>query len=162
MPRSSSIQFPYSRSDYLPRVSAGPAVLLVAHDPHTGVAASHGLRAAGYEVRSVRLGQSGTGDPRMGRGLVRDPVELVVIDASRRPSRAMSLLEALRAADGAIPAIVIAGGDAETREEAARLGAEAILDWPLDHARLRTAAEALVPVLREFDRDVETRGYSFH
>jgi CheY-like chemotaxis protein len=45
---------------------------------------------------------------------------------------------------------------------AARLGAEAVLDWPLDHARLRTAAEALVPVLREFDRDVETRGYSFH
>src|SRR5262245_37197305 len=162
MPRASSIQFPYIRSDHLPRVSAGPAVLLVADDPETGSAASLALRAAGYEVRAVRLGHRGIGDPRTGRGLVRDPVELVVLDASRRPSRAMSLLEALRAADGAIPAIVIASGDAETREEAARLGAEAVLDCPLDHARLRTAAEALVPVLREFDRDVETRGYSFH
>jgi len=162
MPRSSSIQVPYSRSDYLPRVSAGPAVLLVTDDPETGLAASRGLRAAGYEVRPVRLGHRGTGAPRMGRGLVRDPVELVVLDASRRPSRAMSFLEALRAADGAIPAIVIAGGDAETREEAARLGAEAVLDCPLDLARLRGAAEALVPVLGEFDRDVETRGYSFH
>lgn len=162
MPRASSTQFPYTRSDYLPRVSAGPAVLLVADDPETAFAASHGLRAAGYEIRPVRLGHRGTDDPRTGRGLVRDPVELVVLDASRRPSRAMSLLEALRAADGAIPAIVIASGDAETREEAARLGAEAIVDWPLDPARLRAAAEALVPVLREFDRDVETRGYSFH
>jgi len=94
--------------------------------------------------------------------LIRDPVELVVLDASRRPSPAMRLLEALRAADGTIPVIVIAGADPETREEASRLGAEGVLDPPLDVARLRAAAESLVPALPEFDRDVETRGYSFH
>jgi DNA-binding NtrC family response regulator len=89
-------------------------------------------------------------------------VELVVLDASSRPSRATQLLEALRAADSTIPVIVIAGPDSESREEAARLGAEAVLDSPLDLSRLRVAAETLVPALREFDREVETRGYSFH
>lgn len=137
------------------------AVLLVADNPSVAFTASHGLRAAGYEVRAVRLRQTAAGDPQIGRRLARDPVELVVLDASRRPSQAVKVLEALRSADSTIPAIVIAGKDAETRDEAARLGAEAVLDSPLDLSRLRAVAETLAPAIREFDRDVEVRGYSF-
>jgi CheY-like chemotaxis protein len=73
----------------------------------------------------------------------------------------MALLEALRAADGTIPVIVIAGAGTEARDEAKRLGAEVVLESPLDVPRLQSAAEALVPVLREFDVD-EVRGFSFH
>jgi DNA-binding response OmpR family regulator len=138
--------------------------LLVTDNPSAAFAASHSLRAAGYEVKTIRLEQTPdrTPDPQIGKKLVRDPVELVLLDASHRPSQAVSLLEALRAADSTIPAIVIAGTDAETREEASRLGAEAVLDSPLDLSRLRAVAESLAPPIRDFDREVEARGYSFH
>ncbi|HVV48773.1 MAG TPA: hypothetical protein VHO06_03865 [Polyangia bacterium] len=131
-------------------------------DASATFAASHDLGAAGYEVRTLRLDQTAASDPQIGRKLVRDPLELVVLDASRRPSEAMTLLEALRAADRSLPVVVIAGMAGETREEASRLGAEAVLDSPADVSRLRAAAEDLAPVLREFDREVEVRGYSFH
>ena len=162
MSRTSSTLFAYNRSNHVPRVSFGPAVLLVADNPSTGSAASHGLRAAGYEVKAVRLGQTAASNPQIAKRFVRDPVELVVLDASRRPSQAVRLLEGLRAADSTIPTIVIAGTDAETREEVSRLGAEAVLESPLDVSHLRAVAESLAPAIREFDRDVEARGYSFH
>jgi DNA-binding NtrC family response regulator len=144
-----------------PRVSSGPVVVLVADDPATGFYALRGLRTSGYEVKPVRLGLRAAGDVRKGRALVREPAELVVIDASQHPPVAMALLEALRAADGTIPVIVIAGAGTEARDEAKRLGAEVVLESPLDVPRLQSAAEALVPVLREFDVD-EVRGFSFH
>ena len=162
MPRVSSVQFAFNRSNHVPRVSSGPAVLLVADNPSTAFTASHGLRASGYEVKSIRFGQTAASDLQIGKRLVRDPVELVVLDASRRPSHALMVLEALRAADANIPAIVVAGPDAETRAEASRLGADAVLDSPLDMSRLRALAESLAPAIREFDREVEARGYTFH
>jgi hypothetical protein len=73
----------------------------------------------------------------------------------------MAFLEALRAADGTVPVIVLASGGPEARDEAKRLGAEVVLDSPLDVSGLRSAAEALVPALPEFDVD-EVRGYQFH
>jgi len=159
MRRVSSVE-PSKRFNH-PRVSSGPVVVLVADDPATGFHALRGLHTSGYEVKPVRLGLRAAGDVRNGRALIREPAELVVIDASQHPSVAMALLEALRAADGTVPVIVIAGDGAEARDEAKRLGAEVVLEAPLDVSRLRSAAEALVPVLREFDVD-EVRGYSFH
>lgn len=159
MRRLSSVESSFKRSSH-PRVSSGPVVVLVTDDPATGLSALRGLHASGYEVKPVRLGARATRNLQKGTALIREPAELVVIDAARHPSQAMASLEALRATDGAVPVIVI-GGDTETRDEAKRLGAEVVLESPLDVSRLRSAAETLVPVLREFDVD-EVRGYSFH
>ena len=157
MPRSSSVEV--SSKVRQPRMSFGPAVLLVADDPVASTSAFHALQAAGYEVKFMRLGRQ-TGSAR-GKDLIRDPVELVVIDASRRSRDAMTLLEGLRAADSTLPVVVIASRASDIREEASYLGAEAVVELPLDASRLRSAAETLVPVLREFEVD-EARGYSFH
>jgi hypothetical protein len=43
-----------------------------------------------------------------------------------------------------------------------RLGAEAVLDSPLDDRRLLSAAERLAPLLRAFDVDLEAAASSFH
>ncbi len=157
MPRSSSVEV--SSKVRQPRMSFGPAVLLVADDPVTSVPAFHALQAAGYEVKFIRLGRHNGSAP--GKDLIRDPVELVVIDATRRAREAMTLLERLRTADNSLPVVVIAGGGTDIREEASHLGAEAVVDSPLDPSRLGSLAESMVPVLREFDVD-ETRGYLFH
>jgi len=159
MRRVSHVESSFKRVSH-PRVSSGPIVVLVADHPATGFAALRGLHMSGYEVRPVRLGLSATRDLKKGRALIREPAELIVIDASRHPTLAMLSLEALRATDGAVPVIVIAAGT-ETRDEAKRLGADVVLGSPLDVSGLRSAAEGLVPVLREFDVD-EVRGYSFH
>jgi CheY-like chemotaxis protein len=90
------------------------------------------------------------------------PVELVVLDASRQPPLALALIEALRQTDSSIPVIAVAGGDPATREEISRLGAEAVLDSPLDNGRLLSAAERLAPLLRGFTVDLESNGSSFH
>lgn len=160
MPRASSVESSSRRFGH-PRGSSGPVVVLVADDPAAGFSALRGLHSSGYEVKPVRLGSKATGDLQSGRAVIRESAELVVIDASRRPSAAMAFLEALRAADGTVPVIVVAAAGAEARDEAKRLGAEVVLESPLDVSRLRSAAETLVPVLREFDVD-EVRGYSFH
>lgn len=161
MRRASSFELPPKRPHHLPRVSSGPVALLAADDPAAGFAAARGLHASGYEVRPVRLGAKATGDLRRGRALSRQPAELVVIDASRHQPLAMGFLDALRHEDASVPTIVIVGPGADVRDEAARLGADLVLDSPLDIGRLRSAAESLVPVFREFDGD-EARGYSFH
>lgn len=160
MRRVSSVESSTKRYAH-PRVSSGPVVLLVADDPATGFSGLRALNMSGYEVKPVRLGLRATGDLQKGRSPIREPAELVVIDASHRHSLAMAFLEALRAVDGAVPVIVLAGGSPETRDEARRLGAEVVLESPLDVAGLRSAAEALVPALPEFDVD-EVRGYQFH
>lgn len=48
------------------------------------------------------------------------------------------------------------------RGEMSRLGAEAVLDSPLDDRRLLSAAERLAPLLRAFDVDLEAAASSFH
>jgi CheY-like chemotaxis protein len=100
----------------------------------------------------------------LGKGTARTlgPIELVVLDASRQPPLALALLEALRQTDSTIPVIAVAGGDPATREEISRLGAEAVLDSPLDDRRLLSAAERLAPLLRGFNVDLESHGPSFH
>jgi len=157
MRRVSPVELPAKRSS----VSSGPVVVLVTDDPAVGFSALRELHGVGYEVKPVRLRLRASDDVRKGRALIRERAELVVIDASQHPSLALALLEALRATDGTVPVIVIAGDDDGARDEAERLGAEAVLEASLDVSRLRAAAEALVPVLRELDVD-EVRGYSFH
>ena len=158
--RGSHVEASAKRSSH-PRVSSGPVVVLVADDPAIAFSALRGLNLSGYEVKPVRLGLRSTRDLKKGRALIRESAELVVIDASRHPTLAMASFESLRATDGTVPVIVIAGVGTDTHDEAKRLGAEVVLDSPLDISRLRSAAEALVPVLREFDVD-EVRGYQFH
>ncbi len=156
--------------DYLPRrfqripsrSSFGPIVLLIGDEPTTKSAALSVLQHAGYEVRSVRLEMRTAAHLAKGTRATLGPVELVVLDASRQPPLALALLEALRQTDSTIPVIAVAGGDPATREEISRLGAEAVLDSPLDDRRLLSAAERLAPLLRGFTVDLESDGPSFH
>jgi CheY-like chemotaxis protein len=156
--------------DYLPRrfqripspSSFGPIVLLIGDEPTTRSTALRVLQHAGYEVRSVRLEMRTAAHLAKRTGQTLGPIELVVLDASRQPPLALALLEALRQTDSTIPVIAVAGGDPATREEISRLGAEAVLDSPLDDRRLLSAAERLAPLLRGFNVDLESDSSSFH
>src|SRR6185369_12319552 len=132
----------------------GPGVLLIGDDPATRSAALRALLRAGYEVRSAPLEMRTASYLRRGGGPTRGPIELVVLDASRQPQLALTLFEALRQSDGTIPVIAVVGEDPATREEMSRLGAESVLDSPLDDRRLLSATERLAPLLRAFDIDV--------
>lgn len=163
MPKGHSVELDQDRFSRSPRSpSVGPVVLFIGDEPSTASSVLHALQRDGYEVRPLSLGPRTAINLRSGRGVQRQPVELVVLDASRQARLALASLEALRTVDGAIPAIVIADGDAATRAEAARLGADVVLQSPADTSRLRSAARALVPPLPEFDRVVEARGYVCH
>ncbi len=142
--------------------SFGPIVLLIDDEPTARSAALRVLQHAGYEVRSARLEMRTAAHLAKGTGATLGPVELVVLDASRQPPLALELLEALRQTDSTIPVIAVAGGDPATREEISRLGAEAVLDSPLDDRRLLSAAEQLAPLLRGFNADLESHVSSFH
>jgi CheY-like chemotaxis protein len=156
--------------NYLPRRfqripspgSFGPIVLLIGDEPTARSAALRVLQYAGYEVRSARLEMRTAAHLGKGTGQTLGPIELVVLDASRQPPLALALLEALRQTDSTIPVIAVAGGDPATREEISRLGAEAVLDSPLDDRHLLSAAERLAPLLRGFNVDLESDGSSFH
>ena len=156
--------------EYLPRrfqrilspSSFGPIVLLIGDEPTTRLTALRVLQHAGYEVRCARLEMRTAAHLGKATGATLGPIELVVLDASRQPPLSLALLEALRQTDSTIPVIAVVGGDPATREEISRLGAEAVLDSPLDDRRLLSAAERLAPLLRGFDVDLESFGSSFH
>jgi CheY-like chemotaxis protein len=156
--------------DYLPRrfqripssSSFGPIVLLIGDEPTTRSTTLRVLQHAGYEVRCARLEMRTAAPLGKGTGPTLGPIEFVILDASRQPTLALALLEALRQTDSTIPVIAAVGGDAATREEISRLGAEAVLDSPLDDRRLLSAAERLAPLLHGFNVDLESDGFSFH
>ena len=146
-----------------PRLSSvGPVVDLVTGDSSTSQPVLRALQGIGYEVKWIRLGPGTVESMRKSNGLQRARAELVILDASQAPQPALSYLEALRGVDGALPVIVIASADPATRGEALRLGAEAVLDAPVDVSLLRSAAESLTPLFRGVDVVVEPYRPAFH
>jgi CheY-like chemotaxis protein len=136
-----------------------PLVLLASDDTPAMSLAARTLRGAGYEVRPVHLGARAveslrrSGKPR----LPGDAIELVLLDATSRPWIALALLDALRSVDSCTPVIVLADSSPSTREEANRLGVEAVIESPLDAAELLRTVETLAPPIPSFDLELGDR-----
>ncbi len=116
-------------------------VLLAEDDPSFRLLVAASLRRDGFEVTEV-------GD---GRELVRrvashvqageDPFDLVVSDIRMPQMTGLDALAGLRRADWATRVILISAfADHEVREEARRLGADAVFSKPFDLSDLRTMA----------------------
>lgn len=144
--------------------SLTPRVLAAGDDPAMSSIVCRALHDAGYRVTSTRLSARMAEHLRKGHspGAQDDPFELLVLDASTRPWVALGLLEAVRRTYRALPTIVITDADPQTREEAARLGAEAIIAAPVVAEELQRAAEALAPPIPDLEADFAERGYPVH
>lgn len=101
------------------------------------------LRQDGFEVIEI---EDGVGLlERVGKSILgrSDPgsIQLIIADNRMPVLSGLDVLGRLRRADDATPFILItAFGDAETHDEAARLGASAVFDKPFDLDDLRLAA----------------------
>jgi CheY-like chemotaxis protein len=123
-------------------------ILLAEDHPETRALLATMLRGQGYEVLEAANGYeflavvSRAWLQRSGRF-----PDLIITDVRMPGPSGLRIIESLRASYWFIPVIVItAFGDPETHEEAARLGAHAVIDKPFDLARLReTVVELLVP-----------------
>ncbi|WP_437753824.1 response regulator [Sorangium sp. So ce1389] len=121
-------------------------VLLAEDDRELRRLLATALRRDGYEVLEARDGNHLL--ELMGESLVSSggtPPDLVVSDV-RMPGRSgMELLAGLRREDWSTPVVLItAFGDPETHAEAYRLGADAVLDKPLDVDDLRIVVQTLI------------------
>jgi DNA-binding response OmpR family regulator len=136
-------------SDYV--TPLGPFVLFGSDDPTVTSVGTRIFRGAGYRVRAARVELLTTRHLLgSGRGFPGEGVELVVLDASKQAERALAVLEALRGRDATVPVILIAGSDPGLRDEAARLGADALVDVPLEMTKLRGLVEVLTPFVPDF------------
>lgn len=154
VPSAESTPNRFSRSSRLS--SPGATVLLVWDDPLFHDLSRRALKPDGYDVRSVQLGARASAHWRC------NPVELLVLDATRDPRRALTFFEDVRKRDGALPVIVIAGTNRATKEEAVRLGAATVLDASLDVSRLLRAAASLAPFIPGVDPKLELHGSLAH
>ncbi|WP_437587626.1 response regulator [Sorangium sp. So ce1000] len=129
------------------RPAATPVrVLLAEDDRELRLLLATALRRDGYEVLEAHNANHLL--ELMGEALVSGgggPVDVVVSDI-RMPGRSgLELLAGLRRDDWATPVVLItAFGDPETHAEAYRLGADAVLDKPLDVDDLRVVIQTLV------------------
>jgi DNA-binding NtrC family response regulator len=120
-----------------------PRVVLAEDDDDVRVSLAELLRSEGYEVVEVTSGidvlQHLTVTAEQAG---RRPSEVLITDVRMPGLNGMRLLEGLRAMGATIPVVVItAFADDETRRQAARLGASAVLDKPID-------VETLIATLR--------------
>ncbi|KYF93708.1 MULTISPECIES: response regulator [unclassified Sorangium] len=120
-------------------------VLLAEDDRELRLLLATALRRDGYEVLEARDANHLL--ELMGDALVSGggaPADVVVSDI-RMPGRSgLELLAGLRRDDWATPVVLItAFGDPETHAEAYRLGADAVLDKPLDVDDLRVVVQTL-------------------
>ncbi|WP_437809793.1 response regulator [Sorangium sp. So ce1078] len=123
-------------------------VLLAEDDRELRLLLATALRRDGYEVLEARDANHLL--ELMGDALVSGsgaPADVVVSDI-RMPGRSgLELLAGLRRDDWATPVVLItAFGDPETHAEAYRLGADAVLDKPLDVDDLRIVVQTLASV----------------
>ncbi|WP_437575472.1 response regulator [Sorangium sp. So ce887] len=129
-------------------VAAPVRVLLAEDDRELRLLLATALRRDGYEVLEARDANHLL--ELMGAALVSGngaPVDVVVSDI-RMPGRSgLELLAGLRRDDWATPVVLItAFGDPETHAEAYRLGADAVLDKPLDIDDLRIVVHTLASI----------------
>lgn len=146
----------------VPVLWARPRVLFAGDKTPTMSLASRVLWEAGYDVRLVRLNDRVADSLRRKSGLASQAIELAVVDATSKPSVAFALLDTLRSVGVDLPVIVIADSTASAREEAHRLGAEAVLESPLDVSKLRCLVETLVPPVPDLAVDMDRRGLFRH
>lgn len=129
------------------QLAASPVrVLLAEDDRELRLLLATVLRRDGYEVLEARDGNHLL--EIMGESLVSSggaPLDIVVSDIRMPGKSGLELLAGLRRDDWATPVVLItAFGDPETHAEAYRLGADAVLDKPLDLDDLRVVVQALV------------------
>lgn len=129
-------------------VAAPIRVLLAEDDRELRLLLATALRRDGYEVLEARDANHLL--ELMGDALLSSsgaPVDVVVSDI-RMPGRSgLELLAGLRRDDRATPVVLItAFGDPETHAEAYRLGADAVLDKPLDIDDLRIVVHTLASI----------------
>ena len=118
-----------------------PIILVIDDDKLVRWSVSMVLGRAGYRVREVATGSDGL-------AAVRDcPPDLVLLDISLPDMDGLSVLEAIRRVHPELPVLMMtAEPNAETREQAIRLGAYAHLEKPCDAAALQDAiSQALHP-----------------
>lgn len=134
-----------------PQLGESPVrVLLAEDDRELRQLLAVALRRDGYEVLEAHDGNhllelmaaslvsSGGGRP-----------DIVVSDVRMPGKTGLELLAGLRRDDSSMPVVLItAFGDPETHAEAYRLGADAVLDKPLDLDDLRVVVQALVAMRR--------------
>ncbi|WP_438024134.1 response regulator [Sorangium sp. So ce233] len=125
-------------------------VLLAEDDRELRLLLATALRRDGYEVLEARDGNHLL--EIMGESLVSSggaPLDIVVSDIRMPGKSGLELLAGLRRDDWSTPVVLItAFGDPETHAEAYGLGADAVLDKPLDVDDLRVVVQALVAMRR--------------
>ncbi|WP_437525252.1 response regulator [Sorangium sp. So ce726] len=133
----------------VPRVHPGAPpirVLLAEDDRELRLLLATALRRDGYEVLEAHDAKHLL--ELMGEALVSGngaPVDVVVSDIRMPGASGLDLLAGLRRDDWTTPVVLItAFGDPETHAEAYRLGADAVLDKPLDVDDLRLVVQTLV------------------
>ncbi|WP_437324805.1 response regulator [Sorangium sp. So ce381] len=133
----------------VPRVHPGATrirVLLAEDDRELRLLLATALRRDGYEVLEAHDAKHLL--ELMGEALVSGngaPVDVVVSDIRMPGASGLDLLAGLRRDDWTTPVVLItAFGDPETHAEAYRLGADAVLDKPLDVDDLRLVVQTLV------------------
>ncbi|WP_437731955.1 response regulator [Sorangium sp. So ce1335] len=121
-------------------------VLLAEDDRELRQLLATALRRDGYEVLEARDGNQLL--ELMAESLVSSSgarPDIVVSDVRMPGKSGLELLAGLRRDDWSTPVVLItAFGDPETHAEAYRLGADAVLDKPLDIDDLRVVVQALV------------------
>jgi CheY-like chemotaxis protein len=131
-------------------VPLGPLVLFACDDPEVTAVGTRMLESAGYRVRAARV-EPLTTKHLLGNGskgfALGEEVELVLLDASKHAERALAVLEDLRGKDAALPVILVADSYPGVRDEAARLGADGLVDVPPEMTNLRGLVQVLSPLV---------------
>jgi DNA-binding response OmpR family regulator len=129
------------------RTNGHPRILVAEDDGSMRELIVASLRADGYEVTAAgdldRLGES------VGVDLGPDAVAMIVTDNRMPGCTGLELLTALRAARWQTPVILItAFGSEATHQQAATLGAAAVLDKPFPLPRLQALVRAMIQPCR--------------
>ncbi|AUX42342.1 transcriptional regulator [Sorangium cellulosum] len=134
----------------VPEPAAAPLrVLLAEDDRELRRLLASALRRDGYEVLEARDGNHLL--ELMGEALVSGgaPPDVVVSDIRMPGKSGLELLSGLRRDDWTTPVVLItAFGDPETHAEAYRLGADVVLDKPLDVDDLLVVVHTLAAMRR--------------
>ena len=126
-----------------------PRVLVAATTTAASCTIAQALRDAGYVVSTTLAGPDVCRNLRNQKG-----IELLVLDGSEQPSTVSSIIDGVRAANWALPIVLISRPDPELRAEAERLGVEAILESPVSAGEVRRAATRIVPAVPEVELDL--------
>ena len=126
-----------------------PRVIVAEDDPDIRRLVAVALRGFGYEIIEVRSGAElleALGDALLSEGREGRP-DIIISDIRMPGLTGMEILAGLRQAEW--PTVIVlmtAYADRHTREEAARLGADAFFEKPFDIDDLMTAVVNMTPL----------------